>query len=190
MSQFRTIRLGLGVALLTLAGCETPAREAPAQPGVLYRQLLRTLYRGTVPTVPVAALALELRQPQPPLLLDVRTAAEFRVSHLAGARFVAYDSIAHATFADLDRATPVVVYCSMGVRSERLGERLHALGFGRVRNLYGGLFEWVNEGQPVENAAGPTLDVHPYSTFWGSWLRRGHKAYEPTEPNIERPASR
>ena len=98
--------------------------------------------------------------------------------HLRGARFVAFDSVATAQFAGLDRRQPVVVYCSVGVRSERLGERLHALGFRNVRNLYGGLFEWVNEGHPVVNAAGPTADVHPYSAFWGSWLRRGRKVYE------------
>ena len=190
MSPLRAIRFGMALLLLALAGCETPAGKPPAQPALLYRQLLRTLYRGTVPAVSVAELARELRQPHPPLLLDVRTAAEFRVSHLAGARFVEFDSVAHATFADLDRATPVVVYCSVGVRSERLGERLHALGFGRVRNLYGGLFEWVNEGQPVENAAGKTADVHPYSTFWGSWLRRGNKVYEPTKFATEQPARR
>lgn len=174
----RVIRCCLCASLLALGGCGTGPGEPPTGPTMLYRQLLRTLYRRTVPTVPAAALAQELAQPAAPLLLDVRTPAEFRVSHLAGARFVSYDSIATATFADLDRTRPVVVYCSVGVRSERLGERLQALGFSQVRNLYGGLFEWVNEGHPVVNAAGPTANVHPYSALWSPWLKRGHKVYE------------
>ena len=178
MFTSRAFRTVFSVGLLTLAACGRAADEAPASPGLLYRQLLRTIYRHTVPTVPAAGLARELAQPAPPLLLDVRTAAEFRVSHLAGARFVDFDSVATAQFADLPRDQPVVVYCSVGLRSERLGERLHALGFQHVRNLYGGLFEWVNEGQPVYNAAGPTADVHPYSAFWGSWLKRGRKTYD------------
>ena len=172
------LRAGCGLGLLVLAGCGPEAGTAPTSPNVLYQQLLRSIYRHTVPTVPAAALARELRQPAPPLLLDVRTPAEFRVSHLAGARFVNADSVATAQFAGLDRTQPVVVYCSVGLRSERLGERLHALGFRQVRNLYGGLFEWVNEGHPVVNAAGTTTDVHPYSTFWGTWLRRGRKVYK------------
>lgn len=178
MFLLRTLRFGCCLGLLALAGCGPEAGSAPTRPGVLYQQLLRTIYRHTVPTVPAAELARELQQAAPPVLLDVRTPAEFRVSHLAGAQFVDFDSVPTAQFAGLDRARPVVVYCSVGLRSERLGERLHALGFRQVRNLYGGLFEWVNEGHPVVNATGPTTDVHPYSTFWGSWLRRGRKVYE------------
>jgi rhodanese-related sulfurtransferase len=178
MFPTRTLRFGFCLGLLALTACGPEAGTPPTRPSVLYQQLLRTIYRHTVPTVPAADLARALQQPAPPVLLDVRTPAEFRVSHLAGARFVDFDSVPTAQFADLDRNRPVVVYCSVGLRSERLGERLHALGFRQVRNLYGGLFEWMNEGHPVVNAAGVTTDVHPYSTFWGSWLRRGRKVYE------------
>ena len=178
MECSRILRSGVCLGLLALGGCGSEPEASPDRPTALYQQLLRTIYRRTVPTVTVADLARELAQPVPPLLLDVRTPAEFRVSHLAGAHFVDFDSLATAQFAGLDRTQPVVVYCSVGYRSERLGERLHALGFRRVRNLYGGLFEWVNEGHPVVNAAGATAAVHPYSAFWGTWLRRGHKAYD------------
>jgi rhodanese-related sulfurtransferase len=140
--------------------------------------LLRTLYRNTVPTISVATLAAELRKPDGPLLLDIRNPAEYRVSHLHGARFVPYDSLKTEQFVGVDRNQPVVVYCSVGVRSEQMGERLHALGFRHVRNLYGGLFEWVNEGYPVYNAQGRTANVHPYSMLWGAWLKRGRKVYE------------
>ncbi|MDB5271386.1 MAG: hypothetical protein JWP58_4426 [Hymenobacter sp.] len=172
------VRISLSAALLALGACGTETADETASSGMLYKQLLRTLYRNTVPTVPAAALAQELATPAAPLLLDVRTPVEYRVSHLRGARFVAFDSIATAEFAGLNRSQPVVVYCSVGVRSERLGERLHALGFRNVRNLYGGLFEWVNEGHPVVDAAGPTTNVHPYSPLWSPWLKRGRKLYE------------
>ena len=178
MRAFLAVRLGLCASLLALAACDAGPTKPPVAPGMLYRQLLRTLYRHTVPTVPAATLAGELELTAAPLLLDVRTPAEFRVSHLAGAQFVNFDSVATAQFAGLDREQPVVVYCSVGVRSERLGERLHALGFRHVRNLYGGLFEWVNEGHPVVNAHGPTTNVHPYSALWSPWLKRGRKVYE------------
>lgn len=178
MFPFRILRFGCCLGLLALNGCGPETGNAPTKPSVLYQQLLRTIYRHTVPTVPAAELARELQLPAPPLLLDVRTPTEFRVSHLVGAQFVDFASVPTAQFAGLDRTQPVVVYCSVGLRSERLGERLQALGFRQVRNLYGGLFEWVNEGYPVVNSAGPTTDVHPYSTFWGTWLRRGRKVYE------------
>ena len=178
MNWFRPVRISLTAGLLALGACGSGASDETATPGMVYKQLLRTLYRNTVPTMPAAVLAQELAAPVPPLLLDVRTPVEYRVSHLRGARFVPFDSIATAQFAGLDRSQPVVVYCSVGVRSERLGERLHALGFRNVRNLYGGLFEWVNEGHGVVDSAGPTTNVHPYSPFWSPWLKRGRKVYE------------
>lgn len=161
-----------------LSACGPGGEGAPtAGPSPGYAQLLRTLYHHSVPTVPAVTLARELAQPAGPVLLDARTPAEFAVSHLRGAAFVNFDSVATAGFAGLDRARPVVVYCAVGVRSEQLGERLHALGFRHVRNLYGGLFEWVNEGYPVYDARGRTANVHPYSPLWRPWLRRGRPVY-------------
>ena len=165
------------LSLFALSACGHGEAEKAGSTNPGYDRMLRMLYRNTVPTVPSEALARELAQPAAPLLLDARTPAEFGVSHLRGARFVNFDSLATADFTDLDRARPVVVYCSVGYRSERLGERLHALGFRNVRNLYGGLFEWVNEGYPIYNAQGSTANVHPYSPLWGAWLKRGHKVY-------------
>ena len=146
----------LSFSLWALSACGQGDAGPARGPSPTYARLLRTLYRNSVPTVAPAALAHELQQPAAPLLLDVRTPAEYRVSHLRGARFVPFDSLAVETFAGVDRRQPVVVYCSVGYRSERLGERLHALGFRHVRNLYGGLFEWVNEGTPYT-----TLRVPP-----------------------------
>jgi len=178
MALPRAFRCCLVLGCGALAACGPGAADAPCGSSPGYDRLLRVLYRRTVPTVPAATLAHELRQPAAPLLLDARTPAEYRVSHLRGARFVNYDSLAFWQFAGLDRARPVVVYCTVGYRSERLGERLRALGFRQVRNLYGGLFEWVNEGYPVVNAQGPTADVHPYSALWRPWLRRGRPTYK------------
>src|SRR3954466_14812679 len=47
-----------------------------------------------------------------PVLLDVRTRAEFDVSHLAGARLV--EPEAPASVIDLPSDQPVVTYCSVG----------------------------------------------------------------------------
>jgi rhodanese-related sulfurtransferase len=120
-----------------------------------------------------------LRQQNPKLqVLDTRTPAEYRVSHLQGAWFVDFDHFDATSVRDLPHDAPVVVYCSVGYRSERVGEQLKALGFRDVRNLYGGIFQWVNEGQPVYDSHGATERVHPYSALWGAWLKRGEKAYE------------
>ena len=177
----RLAHLGRALTGLVLAACGQPgpgAGAAATGPSAAYARLLQGLYKGTVPLVRPAALAAELRQtPGAVLLLDTRAPAEFAVSHLAGARFVDYSALATLQLPDVPRTRPVVVYCSVGARSEKVGERLRALGFSNVRNLYGGLFEWLNEGYPVVNAQGATLQIHPYSALWGVWLTRGEKNY-------------
>ncbi|MBF9237592.1 rhodanese-like domain-containing protein [Hymenobacter sp. BT683] len=162
-------------SLFALTAC---GQTEPGKTSAPYARMLQALYRNTVPTIAPAELAKELSKPVKPQLLDARSPAEFKVSHLRGARFVNYDSLAKEQFVGLDRRQPVVVYCSVGYRSERLGERLQALGFKNVRNLYGGLFEWVNQNNPVYNAQGLTRDVHPYSALWSPWLKNGRKVYE------------
>ncbi|MFN8396323.1 MAG: rhodanese-like domain-containing protein [Bacteroidia bacterium] len=79
--------------------------------------------------------------------------------HLRGLRRVRPKAVR-----ELDKARSVVVYCSVGYRNERIGEQLLAQGFSKVWNLYGGIFEWVNEGHEVVDAHGqPTDRVHTYN---------------------------
>ena len=85
-----------------------------------------------------AQLAEKIDQDQPVLLLDARSAEEFRVSHLAGAVHAPYVHTAlKAIRADRGRST-VVVYCSVGYRSSRLISRLQRQGVENVFNLEGG----------------------------------------------------
>ena len=45
--------------------------------------------------------------------------------------------------------------------------------------MYGGIFEWVNEGFPVvNNQEKQTDNVHAYNKSWGIWLKKGVKVYE------------
>ena len=169
------LRLSAGLLLLGLAAaCHRRHADAPPTTNKLYSAMLNGLLKESVPFVSVA----QLRQLPSPVLLDTREAPEFAVSHLRGARLVGYDNFSLATVRDLPKNAPLVVYCSVGVRSEKIGAQLQRAGFTHVRNLYGGLFEWVNEGQPVVTAANqPTDRVHAYSRTWGIWLQRGQPVY-------------
>lgn len=170
--------VGMLLGLLSLPACGQNA-SAPKTVSPAYQQMLRTLYRETVPIIQTAALADMLRaKPKQVLLLDTRTPAEYQVSHLTGAKFVDFDSFEKSKFTGLSRDQTVVVYCSVGYRSERVGEHLKALGFKDVRNLYGGIFQWVNEGRPIYNASGLTRQIHPYSVLWSVWLRQGEQVYQ------------
>ena len=171
-----TRRLVLSLLLLGTAACQGQAQDAPTTTSPLYSTMLNGLLNKSVPFVSVTQLK---QQQQAPVLLDTRAPAEFAVSHLRGARWVGYEDFMLSRVQDLPKNTPIVVYCSVGYRSEKIGEQLQRAGYTNVRNLYGGLFEWVNEGQPAVTAGNaPTPRVHAYSRSWGIWLKRGQKVYE------------
>ena len=68
----------------------------------------------------------------------------------------------------------VVVYCSIGYRSEKIGEQLQQLGYKDVHNLYGSIFEWVNAGNEVVDAKNnKTRKVHTYNRKWSQWVEDG-----------------
>jgi len=117
-----------------------------------------------------------------PILLDVREPEEFAVSHLEGAVRVAPGSDATEVVSELDPATPIVAYCSVGYRSSELVEKLAERGFTNVKNLDGSIFEWANGGRPVERDGQSVREVHPYDEDWGELLREELRAYVPGEP--------
>ena len=126
--------------------------------------------------ITTAALAAWLADPKrpAPLLLDVRTRAEYDVSHLQGARQIEPDAAAEALHESKTR--PMVTYCSVGYRSGAYAERLRAAGFSDVVNLEGSIFQWVNEGRPVFDEHAQAGKVHPYSRTWGLLLAPKYRA--------------
>lgn len=166
------ILLGGAAALLGLASCQ----------GVAWNLVTRKV-RHDFPTVQrtdPAGLARWLGDPNrpPPLLLDVRTRAEFDVSHLPGAQRVEPGSDAAQLHAPRDR--PIVTYCSVGYRSADFAAKLQAAGFQRVENLEGSIFQWANEGRPVVGRDGARVgEVHPYDRTWGNLLAPARRARVP-----------
>lgn len=130
---------------------------------------------ATVPQMSTAELARLQQQPAGELIvLDVRTPAEFAVSHIPGAR--RFEGPA-AAFDPPQTAATVVLYCSVGWRSSELAQQLaahHSARAPQVRfvNLSGSLFRWALEGRPLVNAAGATQNVHGFSAFWARLLPR------------------
>ena len=61
-------------------------------------------------------------------------------------------------------------------RSSRLAERLRQAGCTNVFNLDGSIFQWANEGRPLERDGRPVNEVHPYNKTFGQLLRPEHRA--------------
>jgi len=159
---------------LILLACASACSGQQAVENVGFRSLLQGLLSHSVPEISVTEAA---RDSAGILFLDAREPREFEVSHLAGALPVGYDHFDLQSVQQVPRDRQIVVYCSVGYRSEKIAERLRAAGFTNVANLYGGIFEWVNQGHSVVDDKGPTQQVHAFDKTWGVWLRKGKKVY-------------
>jgi len=138
-----------------------------------YRTLLSTLYDSDFPTIKPSELStLEAFQ-----ILDTREKEEFEISHLQGAKWVGFDNFELKNVSGLDKNKPVLVYCTVGARSQEIGKRLSEAGFTKVFNLYGGIIHWSNESMPLYQNGSLTNQVHTYSRSWGIWLEKGQKVY-------------
>jgi rhodanese-related sulfurtransferase len=106
---------------------------------------------------------------RPLVLLDARTAAEFEVSHLHGARRIDPD---RPDVSARYPAVPIVVYCSVGWRSAAVANALIQAGHAEVYNLEGGIFGWANRGRALYRGERRVRVVHPYDALWGRFLDR------------------
>ncbi|MBG6109729.1 rhodanese-related sulfurtransferase [Flavobacterium sp. CG_23.5] len=138
---------------------------------------LDKLNKKTVPYITVAQLPERARI----VLLDARETKEFNVSHIKNAINVGFD---HFDKNGISMKIPnkdatIIVYCSIGVRSEKIGEKLLKMGYKNVFNLYGGIFEWKNNGgKLIDNKGVETNNVHTFNKEWSQYLKKGNKVYE------------
>ncbi len=140
--------------------------------------MLNGLLSNSVEQIEVDELNEKIGQ-QNLVLLDARESNEYEVSHIEGAINVGYDNFNKSELKNLPKDTEVIIYCSVGYRSEKIGEKLEKMGFQNVKNLRGGIFEWKNENNPVVNSQGDTTNqVHAFDKTWGVWLNNAEKVYD------------
>ncbi len=139
-----------------------------------YNLMLKTLLSHSVNEISVDSVDTA----QDLIFLDTREKEEYDVSHIKDAIWVGYDDFKNPRVSGIDKDSKIIVYCSVGYRSEKVAEKLNQEGFSDVSNLYGGIFEWKNQRFPVYNGEEETQNVHAYSKTWGIWLNNGNKVYE------------
>jgi rhodanese-related sulfurtransferase len=169
LSGVINLRLALGVVVLLVVSFGLLSCR-----GVDWFFLKRSLHSkfsdiDWITTQQLAKWLAEKNRPKP-VLLDVRTPAEWNVSHLAGARRVDPKADAKTAADGVAKDAPIVTYCSVGYRSAEMAERLRAAGYIHVQNLDGSIFQWANEHRPLVHDGGRVTRVHPYSARWGRLL--------------------
>lgn len=139
-----------------------------------YNLMLKTLLSHSVEEISVD----EAAKAKDAVFIDSREQQEYKVSHIKDAVWVGYNDFDIKRLEGVPKDKKVIVYCSVGKRSEDITERLQKAGYKDIANMYGGIFEWANSGKPLYNKQGKTDTVHAYSKTWGIWLNKGEKVYE------------
>jgi rhodanese-related sulfurtransferase len=155
LTLFVVITLVVGQKYSKTASCIDPKFDAVVNDHLSY-------------TAPVMDVKLAYTNQSKYIFLDARELSEYNVSHIPQARFVGYDKFDIATIKDISKDKTIIVYCSIGYRSEKIATSMRKAGYKNVFNLYGSIFEWANQGYPLKDKQGrTTLSIHTYNASWG-----------------------
>jgi len=142
--------------------------------GVLYNLYLKSIYHKNTPTITCNEL---YNNYDDYTIVDTRSIEEYSISHLKSAIFFNFDNFETQDLSKIPVDKPIIFYCSVGWRSQKITEYFMNNGYVNVKNLYGGIFDWSNKTLPLYNKNTQTDSVHVYTKEWGFWLKNGHKVY-------------
>lgn len=173
-----TVLAVLGLLAMILAAAASSAFGLGPSLGMAW---LRRLVQARFPQAPQwtsnnADARLRLQSSPPILVVDIRPASEFAVSHLPGARNMASGRLLEELRRLGNQESAVLVYCAVGYRASACVTELNAAGFKNCCNLDGGIFEWANAGRPMVGAGGPTGVVYSSYRLFRGLLRPSARA--------------
>ncbi|MBI3784224.1 MAG: rhodanese-like domain-containing protein [Deltaproteobacteria bacterium] len=120
--------------------------------------LTTSCQHAEVSTASIAAadLAQRIRSGAAPVILDVRTPAEYSAGHIPGAINIPHSELA-TRLAEIpaSKSAEIVVHCQAGGRAAKAESTLTQAGYTNVRDLQGHMGGWVQAGFPVDAAKGP-----------------------------------
>ena len=79
-----------------------------------------------------------------PFILDVREPNEYQINRIAGSMLIPLGELPRR-YAELPRDREIVTQCKVGARSAQARDFLKSVGFTKVKNLRGGILEWIDK---------------------------------------------
>ncbi len=153
------------IILLLLISTFAQAQEGYKQKQ--FEKMLDGLLEHSVPELEAKTMTYDSSV----IYLDARELNEYKVSKIEGAIWVGYNDFNLSRVEKIDKNQPIIVYCSIGYRSEKVTEQLKANGFTNVSNMLGGIFEWANyNNNIVDSTNHHTNYIHGFDKTWGKWL--------------------
>jgi adenylyltransferase/sulfurtransferase len=83
------------------------------------------------------------------LILDVREPQEYQINRIPGSVLIPLGELP-TRFGELDADREIIAQCKVGGRSAKAVAFLQSVGFNRVKNLRGGILEWIDTVDPSQ----------------------------------------
>jgi adenylyltransferase/sulfurtransferase len=84
-----------------------------------------------------------------PLILDVREPNEYQINKIAGSTLIPLGELPRR-YQELPRDREIITQCKMGGRSAKAQDFLKSVGFTNVKNLKGGILDWIDKVDPSQ----------------------------------------
>jgi len=84
-----------------------------------------------------------------PFILDVREPNEYQINRIAGSTLIPLGELPRR-YQELPRDREIIAQCKMGGRSAKAQDFLKSVGFTNVKNLKGGILEWIDKVDPSQ----------------------------------------
>jgi adenylyltransferase/sulfurtransferase len=84
-----------------------------------------------------------------PFILDVREPNEYQINRIPGSTLIPLGELPRR-YQELPRDREIVTQCKMGGRSAKAQDFLKSVGFTNVKNLKGGILEWIDKVDPSQ----------------------------------------
>jgi len=99
--------------------------------------------------ITVQELKQKLDAGETPFILDVREPNEYQINRIPGSVLIPLGELPRR-YQELPKDREIVSQCKMGGRSAKAMDFLKSVGFTSVKNLKGGILEWVDKIDPSQ----------------------------------------
>ena len=97
--------------------------------------------------ITVDELKARLDRKEKVFILDVRNPEEYQICRIPGSQLLPLPDLPNR-FRELDPNQEMIVHCKSGMRSQKAVDFLREQGFGKLKNLKGGILAWVDKIDP------------------------------------------
>jgi adenylyltransferase/sulfurtransferase len=102
-----------------------------------------------VPEITPEELKAQMASGQDVFILDVREPNEYQINRIAGSTLIPLGELPRR-YQELPKDREIITQCKMGGRSAKAQDFLKSVGFASVKNLKGGILEWIDKVDPSQ----------------------------------------